>query len=82
MSVEFAPGDLSSDYVTRMVVAGVSADSDHESEFIPATVIVCFVDAHTTHKQADDKCDGSDDPMPKPAEKSCGFGSGMFVFRV
>ena len=75
-------GKLGSDCMTRMVVAGVSADSKQESKFVPAAVVVCFVDAYANHKQAHDECDGSDNPMPKAAEESCGFGSGSFVFRV
>jgi hypothetical protein len=65
-----------------MAVPGVSADSNDESEFIPTTVIVRFVDAHAVHEQAHDKCDRSDEPVPKPAEKSGGLSPWLFVFRV
>lgn len=65
-----------------MLVPGVSADSNHESEFIPAAVIVRFVDAYATHEQAHNECDRCDNSMPEAAQKSGRTGARLFVFRV
>jgi hypothetical protein len=61
------PGDLSSDYVSRMDVVDVSTDSKHESKFIPTAVIVRFIDAHTVRKQTHHQRDWHDEPVPKSA---------------
>ena len=60
--------------VTHFFVSSVSADSQHESELIPATVIVRLVDAHFACEQANDKCDRGDDPVPESGPKTSRLG--------
>ena len=72
---------LASDYAPRLIVVEMDANSKQKSEFIPAAIIVRFVDTYTTHEQADDKCDGSNKSVPKTSQKSSRPGTWEFIFR-
>jgi hypothetical protein len=61
---------------------GVSPNSQHESELVPAPIIICFIDAHAVGKYANQKRDWSDHAVPKPTPESSRSRPIFFVFGV
>jgi len=64
------------------IITGMCADSKDESEFIPSTIIIRFVDADAGNKKADDKNERRYKSMPIPAEKPRRSCIGFLVFGV
>lgn len=71
-----------SNYGAHPFASSVGADSQHKSELVPSAVIIGLVDAHSIHKQANDKCDRSDDSMPESTPEASRIYALLFVLGV
>lgn len=54
-------------------ICSVATNSKYESELVPATVVVRFVDAHAVQEQADEERNWGMIPCQSPPQKPAGW---------
>ena len=67
---------------SRVTTASAGAYTKHESELVPATIVVGLIDTHAIDKQTDKECEGCNQAVPKATPKPSRVCIRLLVLRV